>query len=51
MDGSHYGQTTEDSVYYRFNSAMRSREPSEVELWADFARIVTARWTSCRRRR
>jgi hypothetical protein len=40
MDGADYGHTTEDSLYYRFNSAMRSREPSEVELWADFARIV-----------
>jgi hypothetical protein len=40
MDGLDYAQTTEDSLYYRFNSAMRGREPAEVELWADFARII-----------
>jgi hypothetical protein len=40
MDGLRYGLTTEDSVYYRFNSALRSRQPSEVEPWADFARII-----------
>jgi hypothetical protein len=40
MDGADYGHTTEDSLYYRFNSTMRGREPAEVELWADFARIM-----------
>jgi hypothetical protein len=40
MDGGHYGLTTEDSVYYHFNSTMRARIPSEVALWADFSRII-----------
>ncbi len=40
MDGSDYGHTTEDSLYYRFNSTMRGRDPAEVGLWADFARII-----------
>jgi serine/threonine protein kinase len=42
MDGSHYGLTTEDSLYYRFNSTMRSKLPPEVALWADFSRVIDA---------
>ena len=40
MDGSHYGLTTEDSLYYRYNSSMRGRVPEQVELWADYSRIL-----------
>ena len=40
MDGSHYGLTTDDSLYYRYNSTMRSRVPAEVQLWADYSRII-----------
>jgi hypothetical protein len=40
MDGSHYGLTTEDSLYYRYNSTMRARVPADVELWADYSRII-----------
>jgi hypothetical protein len=40
MDGSHYGLTSEDSLYYRYNSTMRARVPADVELWADYSRII-----------
>jgi hypothetical protein len=40
MDGSHFGLTTDDSLYYRYNSTMRARVPEEVALWADFSRII-----------
>ncbi len=40
MDGSHYGLTTEDSLYYRYNSTMRGRISEEVELWADYSHII-----------
>jgi hypothetical protein len=40
MDGSQYGLTTEDSLYYRYNSTMRARVPAEVERWADYSRII-----------
>ena len=40
MDGSHYGLTTDDSLYYRYNSTMRARVPADVELWADYSRIL-----------
>ena len=40
MDGSHYSLTSDDSLYYRYNSTMRGRVPEEVELWADYSRII-----------
>ena len=40
MDGSQYGLTTEDSLYYRYNSTMRGRVAEQVELWADYSRII-----------
>jgi hypothetical protein len=40
MDGSHYGLTSDDSLYYRYNSTMRARVPEDVELWADYSRIL-----------
>ena len=40
MDGSHYSLTSDDSLYYRYNSTMRGRVPEQVELWADYSRII-----------
>ena len=40
MDGSQYGLTTDDSLYYRYNSTMRGRVAADVELWADYSRII-----------
>jgi ribosomal protein L13E len=40
MDGSHYSLTSDDSLYYRYNSTMRGRVAADVELWADYSRII-----------
>jgi hypothetical protein len=40
MDAALYGLTTDDSLYYRYNSTMRARVPEDVELWADYSRII-----------
>jgi hypothetical protein len=40
MDGSHYSLTSDDSLYYRYNSTMRGRIPADVELWADYSHII-----------
>ncbi len=42
MDGSQYGLTTEDSLYYRYNSTMRGRVAEQVELWADYSLILNS---------
>jgi len=37
MDGVRFGLTTEDSPYYYFNAACRSRAAAAVQPWAEFS--------------
>ena len=41
MDGSHYGLTSDDSLYYRYNSTMRRTTPrrSRDPCWPLFAHL------------